>query len=432
MSNVSIQSEADLEIVLLHENYDLLATIIGPELYAIYGERPDQEILFHNSSSFAYFLILVVELFAEGSRAAFIEGKSVNISLFDGMKRFRNNYPQEASESRLVEAIAELETWLEDTPAFDFWCGEVWKQITFPLENRQLINFCANATKHSIVKLNVLFEKLQRHLMQAGYEVTAQELVPVLKDFLEEAENRLLYHATYIIELLGKYFLAINEVISARWEKNPTNRVKEITIPAGYTSDVYLYGSVLVFQRCDNRRIIDYTPTTSKYFKLRYRTTLKNQQLRLSTQSYKTHYNNPVSLPANPDAAPSLRDCAATFGLSDDEFTQVVTHLGREPNALEAAMFGALWSEHCGYKNSRPLLKRLPTAGESVLQGPGENAGVVDIGEGWAVAFKMESHNHPSAVEPVQGAATGVGGILRDIFAMGARPFAVFELAAFW
>ena len=130
-------------------------------------------------------------------------------------------------------------------------------------------------------------------------------------------------------------------------------------------------------------------------------------------------------------AAPSLRDQAATFGLSDAEFTQVVTHLGREPNALEAGMFGALWSEHCGYKNSRPLLKRLPTEGESVLQGPGENAGVVDIGGGWAVAFKMESHNHPSAVEPVQGAATGVGGILRDIFAMGARPFAVLDSLRF-
>ncbi len=123
----------------------------------------------------------------------------------------------------------------------------------------------------------------------------------------------------------------------------------------------------------------------------------------------------------------SLRDRAATFGLSNEEFDGVIGALGREPNALEAAMFGALWSEHCGYKNSRPLLKRLPTGGPQVLQGPGENAGVVDIGGGYAVAFKMESHNHPSAVEPVQGAATGVGGILRDIFAMGARPVAVLD-----
>jgi phosphoribosylformylglycinamidine synthase subunit PurL len=122
---------------------------------------------------------------------------------------------------------------------------------------------------------------------------------------------------------------------------------------------------------------------------------------------------------------------AAVFGLSPEEFDAVVAHLGRLPVAVEAAMFGALWSEHCGYKNSRPLLRRLPTSGPQVLQGPGENAGVVDIGDGLGVAFKMESHNHPSAVEPVQGAATGVGGILRDIFAMGARPFAVLDALRF-
>ncbi|HWG84355.1 MAG TPA: phosphoribosylformylglycinamidine synthase subunit PurL [Deinococcales bacterium] len=132
-----------------------------------------------------------------------------------------------------------------------------------------------------------------------------------------------------------------------------------------------------------------------------------------------------------PAASGSLRDKAATFGLTTEEFDQVVAAMGREPNTLEAAMFGALWSEHCGYKNSRPLLRRLPTQGPQVLQGPGENAGVVDIGDGWAVSFKMESHNHPSAVEPVQGAATGVGGILRDIFAMGARPIAVLDSLRF-
>jgi phosphoribosylformylglycinamidine synthase len=127
----------------------------------------------------------------------------------------------------------------------------------------------------------------------------------------------------------------------------------------------------------------------------------------------------------------NLRAQAATFGLTPEEFDQVIAALGRTPNALEAAMFGALWSEHCGYKNSRPLLKTLPTESPQVLQGPGENAGVVDIGEGLALAFKMESHNHPSALEPVQGAATGVGGILRDIFAMGARPIAVLNSLRF-
>ncbi len=134
---------------------------------------------------------------------------------------------------------------------------------------------------------------------------------------------------------------------------------------------------------------------------------------------------------ARPLGEPVSAAQGATFGLDAAEFEAVVGHLGRAPLALEAAMFGALWSEHCGYKNSRPLLRRLPTEGPQVLQGPGENAGVVDVGEGWGLAFKMESHNHPSAVEPVQGAATGVGGILRDIFAMGARPIAVLDALRF-
>ncbi len=118
-------------------------------------------------------------------------------------------------------------------------------------------------------------------------------------------------------------------------------------------------------------------------------------------------------------------------GLSGQEYEQIVEILGREPTFPELGVFSAMWSEHCGYKNSRPLLRTLPTEGPLVIQGPGENAGVIDGGEGWAVAFKMESHNHPSAVEPYQGAATGSGGILRDVFTMGARPIAVFDSLRF-
>ena len=105
--------------------------------------------------------------------------------------------------------------------------------------------------------------------------------------------------------------------------------------------------------------------------------------------------------------------------------------MGREPNYLELSLFSVMWSEHCGYKNSRPLLRRFPNEGPRVLQGPGENAGVVEVGDGWALAFKMESHNHPSAVEPYEGAATGVGGIIRDILAMGARPVALLDSLRF-
>ena len=119
------------------------------------------------------------------------------------------------------------------------------------------------------------------------------------------------------------------------------------------------------------------------------------------------------------------------MGLSDFEYDRILELMGRAPNFLELSLFSVMWSEHCGYKNSRPLLGRFPNEGERVLQGPGENAGVVEVGEGWALAFKMESHNHPSAVEPYEGAATGVGGIIRDILAMGARPVALLDSLRF-
>ncbi|PSR19594.1 phosphoribosylformylglycinamidine synthase subunit PurL [filamentous cyanobacterium CCP3] len=121
----------------------------------------------------------------------------------------------------------------------------------------------------------------------------------------------------------------------------------------------------------------------------------------------------------------------ASEGIKPEEYEDIVRRLGRHPNWAELGMFGVMWSEHCCYKNSRPLLKQFPTQGPRVLVGPGENAGVIDAGDGLRVAFKIESHNHPSAVEPFQGAATGVGGILRDIFTMGARPIAVLNSLRF-
>jgi phosphoribosylformylglycinamidine synthase II len=119
------------------------------------------------------------------------------------------------------------------------------------------------------------------------------------------------------------------------------------------------------------------------------------------------------------------------LGLTDGEYDRICVHLGRDPNALELAVFSLMWSEHCAYKHSRKLLRQLPAEGPYLLMGPGENAGVVEVGDGLAVAFKVESHNHPSAVEPFQGAATGVGGILRDVFAVGARPIAVLDSLRF-
>lgn len=121
----------------------------------------------------------------------------------------------------------------------------------------------------------------------------------------------------------------------------------------------------------------------------------------------------------------------ASMGVTDSEYAHICELLGRQPNYTEIGVFSVMWSEHCAYKNSKPLLKRFPTTGERVLVGPGEGAGIVDIGDGQAVCFKIESHNHPSAIEPYQGAATGVGGIIRDIFSMGARPIALLNSLRF-
>ena len=130
----------------------------------------------------------------------------------------------------------------------------------------------------------------------------------------------------------------------------------------------------------------------------------------------------------SPELAPQL---AEQLGLKLDEYDKIVDILGRVPSVTELYMYSLMWSEHCSYKHSKKALRMFPTSGEYVLQGPGENAGVIGIGDGWAVAFKMESHNHPSAIEPYQGAATGVGGIIRDIFTMGARPIALMNSLRF-
>src|SRR5881227_2267547 len=124
-------------------------------------------------------------------------------------------------------------------------------------------------------------------------------------------------------------------------------------------------------------------------------------------------------------------EIAAEHGVTREEYARIQQILGREPNITELGIFSVMWSEHCSYKSSKVHLKRLPTRGKQVVQGPGENAGVVDIGDGLVAAFKIESHNHPSYVEPFQGATTGVGGILRDIFTMGARPIAVLDSLRF-
>src|SRR6201989_2110029 len=143
------------------------------------------------------------------------------------------------------------------------------------------------------------------------------------------------------------------------------------------------------------------------------------------------------TLPAVPAPASISPELLKQHSLTSEEYARIEAALERTPSLTELGIYSVMWSEHCSYKSSRVHLRRLPTRGErtsgpgSVVQGPGENAGIIDIGDGWACAFKIESHNHPSYIEPFQGATTGVGGILRDIFTMGARPLAVLDALRF-
>ena len=138
-----------------------------------------------------------------------------------------------------------------------------------------------------------------------------------------------------------------------------------------------------------------------------------------------------MTIDLSPLLAAQGADAAAEHGINADEYAILIDRLGRQPNLVELGVFSVMWSEHCSYKSSRRHLAKFPTKGARVIQGPGENAGVIDIGDGQAAIFKMESHNHPSYIEPYQGAATGVGGILRDVFTMGARPVALVNALRF-
>lgn len=271
-SVAAIQSDADLEVVLLHEAHGVLAEIIGPELYSVGGTAPEQSVLFHTRSSFNLFLILVIEFFAEGPRSALIDQKFQNWSLLKGLRWLCDRYADEGRASGLEEAIAALETWIAKEVPIEFWCPDVDATVKFPLKNEQLISFGANTAKHHLFRLADLLGKLESLCRQAGYSFIAQQYPAVLTSMIEEVRSRLQYHSSYLIELLGHVFLALNRLIVARFNKNPTNRVTDMTIPSGVTSDVFkdLYGSIMVFKRYEESRILNHTPVTTRYLRMRY------------------------------------------------------------------------------------------------------------------------------------------------------------------
>ena len=271
-SVAAIQSEGDWEVVLLHKTHSALAELVGPELYSLGGVAPEQSVRFHSRSTFNLFLILVVEIFAEGPRSAYINQKYQNWSLLKSLRWFSERYASEAESSGLHPAVSALETWAAKDVPFSFWCPDVDKDVCFPLKNEQLVSFGANTAKHHFLRLADLLGKLESLCVNAGYNFTPQHYPAMLSSMTEEARRRLQYHSSHLVELMGTVFLALNRLIVARFEKNPTNRVTEMNVPNGVTSDVFrgLYGSVMVFKRYEDSRIRDYTPATTRYLRMKY------------------------------------------------------------------------------------------------------------------------------------------------------------------
>ncbi len=272
MSVASIRSDGDLEIMLMHEAHDALAEIVGPNLYEVRGSDDDQEAWFRSESHFNLFLILVVEIFAEGPRSAYIDEKYQSWSLLTGLSWLCTRYPSEASASGLVAAVSALDAWVAREVPVRFWCPDVDAEVEVLLSNRQLIVFGANAAKHHLFRLAELLGRLETICQRAGHQFSPQELAAVLASMVPEVRSRLAYHGTYLVEMLGRLFHALNTFIVRRYAANPTNRVSDMTMPPGVTSDVFrnLYGAVLVFKQYPDGRILSFTPKTSRFMKLRY------------------------------------------------------------------------------------------------------------------------------------------------------------------
>jgi len=223
--------------------------------------------LFHSQMSFNLFLILAVEIIAEGVKCAYIDGKYLNLSLLDGLRRFCSTHPIECEKSGLENAIANTEEWLKREVPFNFWCSSVDAEIKLQLRNKELLKFGANAAKHHLLRLSKLLENLNIFCEKAGYNFAPQEISAILASMIEEVRSRLHWHSSYILSLLGNIFFAINSIIKVRHANKPTNRVKNMNIPCGVTSGVFedMYGDILVFKKYDDDRILKYTPVATRH-----------------------------------------------------------------------------------------------------------------------------------------------------------------------
>lgn len=272
MPNAVIRSEGDLEAVALYEGHDLLAQLVGPALYRVAGTAPHQVVNFHSQQTYDLFLILLMEFVAEGARSAFIEDRFHNLSLLSSLRRVAGRHPHEARNAGLNVAISKIEVWLRREVPFEFWYPDGEIEVRFNLPNTQLLSFGANTTKHRLLRLSELIAKVGRYCEAAGYQFDDQQALSVLRTMIDEVHSRLTYHSSYLAELAGGVFFALNLFLRSRFEANPTNRWDEVIYPEGITSEVFrsLYLDALVFKQYTDQRIQDYTPITSELLRRRY------------------------------------------------------------------------------------------------------------------------------------------------------------------
>ena len=267
-----ISSDGDLEIAILHENQVAFADIINPDLYAVLGESPEQNILFHNDACFDLFLVHVAEVFAEGTNNVVLDGRNYNFSLFGGALWLCEKYEEETRRAGLTSAYERLNMWLSQIVSFTFWCGGLNTQFELNMSRRDLLGFASNLSKHNILRLNALLNRLQRLCERSGFTVSEADLLSIMEPFVDELRSRLMYHSSYLTEMLYDYFAAINKLITDRFDSMGTNDVSQMRLPDGVTSDSYrdLYGSTLVFRRYDEGRFNRFKPITSPSLKIRY------------------------------------------------------------------------------------------------------------------------------------------------------------------
>ncbi len=267
----TFSSEGDLEVAILSENLEAFYGIINPDLYTNLGQPPNQNVLFHNPSCFDLFLIRVQEVFAEGSMAVNIDGKSRNFSLLSGAIWFCERHPEESKHAALTSAASTLQNWLKEEKPFDFWTGE--HQLTFQLARQDLISDGTNLCKHNLLRLSRFLQKIERRCKDVGLEIQKRsDIISIVGPFVEELRSRLLYHASYLIEMLFDYFAAINRIVIKRRREWGTNDPRVLEYPEGLTSWSLkdLYSSTLALRSFDENKFRVYRPTTNPNLKSRY------------------------------------------------------------------------------------------------------------------------------------------------------------------